>query len=179
MAREESDREDLLREATALVERIEFAAAPEATGAIAGAAQGLQLLGLGNENIVAGFRKQGALSVFFGAEPVYQFNTAGQLRRAYAAGLLLKAEGGRLVALERARQRDEVQLVRHTLSEDEQLVFVAAMHFRLRQLLTQLNTGRLTVVDRVPAEADVQCRLVAWLGEHELVSIAQRPNVEA
>ena len=70
MARDESDREDLLREATALVERIELAPADAAD----------------DEHIVAGFRRDGALSIYFGADPVYHFNSAGELRRAYCDG---------------------------------------------------------------------------------------------
>ncbi len=32
------------------------------------------------ESIVFGFRRDGAPSIFFGADPVYQFNAAGELR---------------------------------------------------------------------------------------------------
>src|SRR5204863_2544475 len=78
MAREESSREDLLREATALVERIELI--PNGSTS--------------DGRIVAGFRRNGALSVFFGEDPVYQFNAAGELRRAYTDGKLLKADRG-------------------------------------------------------------------------------------
>src|SRR5688572_26999220 len=69
MSRRESDREDLLREATALVERVELLVPGE------------------GEPVVAGFRRDGSLSVFFGPEAVYQFNSAGELRRAFAGGL--------------------------------------------------------------------------------------------
>src|SRR5262245_38318908 len=72
MARQESDREDLLREATALVERAELKVAGEP------------------EPVTVGFRRDGSLSVFFGSVAVYQFNTAGELRRAFADGLLYK-----------------------------------------------------------------------------------------
>jgi hypothetical protein len=43
---------------------------------------------------IAGFRTSGS-DFFFGAEPVYQFNTAGELRRAYCDDLLIKASRGR------------------------------------------------------------------------------------
>jgi hypothetical protein len=163
MALQESDREDLLREATALVERIEFGASDNAAA----------------EPVVAGFRSDGALSIFFGQDPVFQFNAAGKLRRAYAGGLLLKAERGKLVSLRRVRQSNQVQLVSHHLSEDEQLVFVADMHYRLREFLTRLNTGRLTPTGQVPADSDVLGRVKNWLAEHELIAIAQSPRVGA
>src|SRR3954451_8705906 len=111
MARDESNREDLLREATALVERIELI--PN------GAAD--------NRHIIAGFRRDGALSIFFGEDPVYQFNAAGELRRAYHDGKLLKATRGRLAALKRARTEHEIQLVRHELSGAEQAEFLSRM----------------------------------------------------
>src|SRR3954447_20411722 len=104
MSRHESDREDLLREATALVERIELTVG------------GFDL------PVVCGFRRDGAASFYFGADPVYQFNAVGQLRRAFVAGRLIKAERGRLVALSRERTENEVALVRHELSAAEATV---------------------------------------------------------
>ena len=64
MAREEQDREDLLREASALVERAEVALADGAT------------------RVVLGFRRDGCASFYFGSERAYQFNTDDALRRA-------------------------------------------------------------------------------------------------
>src|SRR5262245_2457169 len=113
MARQESEREDLLREATALVERIELAPRSAAGSATA--------------HVIAGFRRDGGLSIFFGDDPVYQFNAAGELRRAYCEGKLVKAVGGRLANLSRLRTVGEVQLVRHDLSDAEELTFVDQM----------------------------------------------------
>jgi hypothetical protein len=73
MARDETKREDLLAEATALVERIQIVSQSAGT-------------------ITAGFRANGALSLFFDEDPAYHFNSAGELRRAYCAGLLIKAD---------------------------------------------------------------------------------------
>lgn len=58
MAREEADREDLLDEGRALVDRAAFAVAPFA------------------EPVFIGFRWDGAASVFFGPDRVYHFNAA-------------------------------------------------------------------------------------------------------
>src|SRR5215212_3746686 len=124
MAREESSRENLLREATALVERIELS--PRTTDVSIAASKLL------DQSIVAGFRRDGALSIFFGEDPVYQFNAAGELRRAYCNGKLLKATRGQLAALERVRTENEVQLVRHELSREEEAVFLKQMEDRLR-----------------------------------------------
>src|SRR5262245_41173967 len=110
MARDESEREDLLAEATALVERVEIV--PRRTlareyGAV-----------LETGSIVAGFRANGAMSLFLGEDPVYQFNAAGQLRRAFVNGRLYKAVGGRLVQLERIRQPQLVELRRHDMTPE-------------------------------------------------------------
>jgi hypothetical protein len=161
MAREESDREDLLREATALVERIELAPA--------GAEDG--------EHIVLGFHDAGAMSIYFGGDTAYHFTSRGQLRRAYGEGLLYKAERGNLVALERIRREQEVQLVRRPLPRTEQVKFLATMHERLRKLADQCHQHALVTVGQVPAEADVLRRARDWLEQAQDVTIANSPHV--
>src|SRR5262245_54901015 len=119
MARDESDREDLLREATALVERIELLI--DSHDSV-------------TNPIVAGFRANGAFSVFFGKDPVFQFNSAGELRRAYCGGLLFKASRGWLCSLKRVRHANEVVLQRHDLTDHEQAEFVTQLNVRMTQL---------------------------------------------
>jgi hypothetical protein len=161
MSREEHDREDLLREATALVERIELVAASPATDA---------------KPIVIGFRRNGALSIFFGADPVYQFNAAGELRRAYRDGLLYKAERGRLVSLEQRRTLHEVQLVRRDLTEAECQDFVLQMQRHLGELRTKLADGSLLVAGQVPVGGTAFDRVRAWLVGHDGLPIAASPR---
>jgi hypothetical protein len=160
MAREESDREDLLREATALVERIELAPAEAGSG----------------EHVVIGFRADGSMSVYFGGDPAYHFNSSGQLRRAYCDGLLYKAERGKLVSLERIRQQNEVQLVRRPLPDSEESEFLATMLRRLRTLAEQCRQNELISVGQVPAEADVLGRALGWLDRVQGVTIAISPH---
>src|SRR5437660_8131008 len=116
MSRRESDREDLLREATALVARAE-----------------LNVAGF-DAPIVVGFRRDGAASFYFGAERVYQFNTARELRRAFIGGLLYKAEQGRLVSLTRERSEAAVSLFRVELDDKEAAGIVARLREQLRSL---------------------------------------------
>ncbi len=159
MARDESSREDLLREATALVERIEFVLrTPEP------------------QQIVAGFRRDGALTIFFGEDPVYQFNAAGELRRAYREGKLLKAASGRLAALERVRTQNEVQLVRHEMSGEEATAFLNQMNDRLRRLADIIDANLVEVVGQVPPEVDVLSRLRECLTSNDRRTIAEKPN---
>jgi hypothetical protein len=160
MARQQSDREDLLREATALRQRAELA------------------LPGSDEPLTFGFRQDGALSLFFGADPVYQFNAAGQLRRIYAGGLLYKAELGRLVRLTRERTESEVALVRHELSDAETAVLLADLARRIDDLRQTLAVGSYQVLGQVPADADLVPLLGAKLAELPLPPvIAARPNV--
>lgn len=149
MAREEEDREDLLREATALVERVELA--------VAGAA----------EHVVVGFRRDGQASVFFGADPALHFNSRNELRRAYVQGRLLKAERGRLVSLARQRAEKEVALVRHEFDAAETAALLDDVAARLRQLRGALEGAECSVVGQVPAEGDVVMRVRAWLASIE------------
>jgi hypothetical protein len=157
MARHESNREDLLHEATALVERVE-------------------LVSPAGEQVVAGFRADGALSIFFGDDLVYQFNAAGELRRAYCGGLLYKSLQRRLVSLDRARNDNEVQLLRHDLTKAEQAMFVARMSECLSELANSIATNNMKVVRCVPPYTDVLTRLQTWLAHHRDWPIAARPN---
>lgn len=167
MARDESNREDLLREATALVERIELVPGTWSFPSVEIAQ---------SESIVAGFRVDGALSVFFGDDPVYQFNAAGELRRAYSGRLLIKASHGRLISLSRVRDDHQVQLVRHELTDPQQIAFLAKMTEFMRALAELLSASGFEVKGQVPADADVLGRVRSWLEAHVDWPIAARPN---
>jgi len=160
MAREEHEREDLLAEATALVDRVEIAV------------EGF------DEHLVVGFRRDGAASVYFGEDPALHFNSRGELRRAYAAGRLYKAERGRLVALTRERSDAEVALVRHELDVADTAAFLQSVTDRLVALRTAFANSAVQTVGQVPADRDVPGRVVAWLSQLVLPpAIAASPRV--
>jgi hypothetical protein len=160
MARHEEQREDLLREATALVERVE-----------------LRIPG-STESIVAGFRRDQSASVFFGQQLVYQFNSANELRRAFANEQLYKAECGRLVQLTRNRTSDEVQLLQHEVSAAETADFLAHAAARLAELNTALKSGQFQIVGQVPNYADVIGHVRNWLAKLPAsISLADRPGI--
>ncbi len=144
-SRRESDREDLLREATALVERAEIRIPNEP------------------EPVVVGFRRDGSASFFFGGDPVYQFNSAGQLRRAYISGLLYKAERGQLVSLRRERSTTEVALVSTELKTNDAQALLKEAHDRLIRLQQALKSGAITLIGQVPTGANVVERICDWL----------------
>jgi hypothetical protein len=159
MARQEQPRENLIAEATALVERVELL--------LAGVPQ----------PIVAGFRLEGSASLFFGDDPVYQFNARGDLRRAFVDGRLYKADGGRIVEMTRQRQADRIQLLGHELPAAAAKEFVAALHSRLSDLAGKLLSGQVQVVAQVPPDGEVVARLGRWLAAHgERIEIASSPH---
>jgi hypothetical protein len=156
MARQEHGREDLIAEATALVERVEL------------------LLDGVPQPIVAGFRRDGSASLFFADDPVYQFNSRGQLRRAFAAGRLYKADAGRIVEITRNRQAGKVELVSRELPAAESADFVAALCARFNDLAVKLESGAVQLLAEVPPHGGVANRLGRWLaalgGQIEIAS---------
>ncbi|QDU58992.1 hypothetical protein [Aeoliella mucimassa] len=161
MARHEHDREDLLRDAVAMVERIAWRDLA------------------GRERFV-GFRSTGAVSVYLDQDPAYHFNSADQLRRGYVDGQLLKAERGQLRAMRRERPGGEVQLVSRLLSASEAEALVARMRDDLTQLADQLAGDQLTLVGQVPADQPVAKRVADWLEQLLLkpLSIARSPHAK-
>jgi hypothetical protein len=133
MAGNESDREDLLREAVALVPRAE-----------------LHVYGL-PELLTAGYRSSGMLSLYFGQDPVYQFDTAGRLRRAFENGLLYRTAAPTLARLRRVRSENEVALLRYDLNPHELADFRSRMHTLLTTLQRSLQEDTATVIRCVPS----------------------------
>lgn len=160
MSRQESDREDLLREATALVQRAEFQLTQEP------------------EPVVAGFRRDGCFSLFFGSERVVQFNSAGQLRRGYFDGKLLKADKGRLVWMTRVRTAEAVELHSRELSPIEVDTTLECATQLIETLSSALQQGTFTLVGQIPADEDIVPRILAWQAVLPLpLQIAAAPNV--
>ena len=160
MSRHQSDREDLLREATALIERAE-----------------LSIPGFG-EPIVAGFRRDGSASFYFGADPVYQFNTACELRRAYIGGLLYKAERGRLISLRRQRSEIEVALIRNELQSNEADSLLATTRAKLARLHEALASGDISLKGEVPPGGCAIRHTLQWLANlPPKIAVADKPNV--
>ena len=132
MAKNEQNREDLMREASALSPRAELA-----TPAFA-------------ESIVFGFRSSGGLSIFFGADPVYQFNSTGELRRAFVRGDLFKSVKGRLQRLHRERNANQVTLWQSELDDNQQNEFLGEMQSHCDRLRDALARNLFELVDEIP-----------------------------
>ena len=159
MARDEQDREDLLAEATALVERASLRLPDEA------------------EETVVGFRRDGGLALYLAADRVYQFNSSGQLRRAFVGELLYKAQAGELVSLRRERSDVAVQLVSRPLTDAELSSFLVEMRSAIDALRQSLGTESYQLLGQVPASAQVLPRVRDWLDTHaERITIARSPR---
>ena len=159
MARHEVDREDILREATALVLRAE-----------------ITVPGF-NESVIIGFRKDGCGSIYIGADAVYQFNSQFQFRRGYLHGKMIKADGGNLVLLERQRQSDRVELVRHEYSRDQTQEFMHTIQYDIKRLRDAFFLNTVNVVGQVPENDDVVAAIKRWLQSiPDDIEIARAPN---
>ena len=146
MARHESDREDLLREAVALTRRAEF----EFSGR--------------EEPVFLGFKRDGGLSIYLGTDPVYQFNAGGQLRRAFRNNLLYRTQGTTLAELRRDRSLDQqVVLHRRDLDEAELNQFFDEMQELLHDLQQRLSARFFQKMTNVPADDDLLPEFLAAL----------------
>ncbi len=149
MAKQEELREDLIAEATALVDRIEFQV-PDRAGVI-----------------VAGFRRQvGAVSTYFDQDPAFHFNSTGELRRAYCDGNVIKAENRRLISLSKIRDNGGLSLVRHEMSPSEQRRFLDDLQIRLAALQVAVASQEFEVLRSVSGTGkNVMARFADWLDE--------------
>ncbi len=160
MAKHEQDREDLIREATRLVPRAQWHVGNEA------------------DPIVLGIRLPEALSIFFGADPVFHFTSDGALRRGYAGGLLWKAEHGRLVRMERRRTAQAVELVSRFVDLDEQKRIIEQWSARIERLRLALAEGSAEFEQGVGQQAsDSQFWLTTLAKLGTTVRVADRPRV--
>ncbi len=153
MAKNESDREDLIREAVALPERTE-----------------LRVAGF-EELITVGFRANSAMSVFLGQDPVYQFDPDGRLRRAYVDGFLYRSQHQTLAQLQRVRTESETQLLRHDLTADELAAFREVMVGQLTTIHGQITSGLASAIRTVPETLDLLPQIVTALS-----SVVQHTN---
>lgn len=142
MARHEADREDLMRGATALERRCE-----------------LQVSGL-MEPVIAGLRGGGSLSIYFGPDPVYHFDEALRLRRAYAGGFLYRTQATTLARLLRSRTETATELIRHDLDEMELAHFRGEMCQHLETLSNALRSATATLLKSVPEGDDLRPELL-------------------
>ena len=161
MARESQDRENLLRDATAFVTRVQLR---------------VPIAGVDSE-VFVGFRANGAVSYYFDQDPVYHFNQHGELRRAFSAGVLIKADQGYLATWQRQHRQGEVAMLRQDMSATEQNEFCVTAKQRLAELLQALTTNSYTLAGQVPESCDPIRQVIAWLEQQQQIQVAKAPNL--
>lgn len=134
MARNESDREDLIREAVAFPRRAEWVDGDRTTV------------------VFAGIGRDGRLSVYFDADPVYHFDAENRLRRAFVGGCLLRTTGDGLVELTRERDEASTTLQRREMPAEETIELLESIRAAFRSLLDVVDTGELHVNRYVPED---------------------------
>lgn len=157
MAREIYPREDLLRDAAALVER----AALRIEGEI--------------EPVLIGFRREGGASVYFGEEPVLHFNERGELRRAFIGDRQYRADRGRWSEARRSSEEGRVRVARISLDAAENELLHRQLCERLRDCRAAIASGAYAVEGQVPPDGDIVGRIARWIASlpEELI-IAER-----
>ena len=165
MARQESDREDLMEEAVSLIRRIECESA------------------IHRERLVIGLNSLEWLFVYIGNDLMYRFDESGRLRRAFVDGLLFRTAGGTLASLKRCRTTPAGEadatpvttLVRKDLSPEELESFRQKTFRELTLVAESVRNG--TVTRQFPAEAtgivdEIQQRISQVLDSKEFLAPA-------
>ena len=134
MARNEADREDLMREAVSLVKRIECRCPSR------------------KEPVVVGLNVLGWMFVYLGSDPMYRFDERGRLRRAFVDGFLFRTEGQTLAVLDRRRNLEpsetaalqKATLYRRDLNPVELDAFRRRMQIELEEVSEGIRIGGVT-----------------------------------
>ena len=167
MAKQEQDKEAILREATALVNRVELKLGGERES---------------GDSVFVGFRRDGSVSFFYDGEPVYQFNTQHAFRRGYYQSTMLKAEQGKLVQLTRSREGEQLVLLRREFNDQQTAEFCEEMRQNLLNLLAAIRNDEYELIGFVVANESTAQQLLFqiadWIEQHAIqIRIADVPNV--
>jgi len=151
VARQESDKEDLIRDATALVERAELVCDGAATV------------------ITVGFFRDGRCTVYFDQDPFYQFDSGGRVRRAYENGFLYRSQSSTLARMDRRRptnadgETEKVILQRSDLTEAELIAFRERMLVLIRNLGDSIRLNQYSVQRAVTSDGNIPPQTLALL----------------
>ena len=133
MAINRAVREDLMRDATAYTRRLMLRSAQP------------------DERIFVGLRQQGGWSIYFGEDPVYQFNDQFKVRRVHFANQNYAATDGKLYWLQRNRLGGRVEIQR-TYSADAERRMLADCLNRLQELAAGMLSNSVEIVERLPVD---------------------------
>ena len=131
MAINRETREDLMRDATAYVRRLIIRKTQS------------------GETIFVGMRQQGSWSVYFGEDPVYQFNAQCELRRVHFEAQNFAATDGKLHWLQRTHVGGRVEINKIYAADTERRILVDCLK-RLNELTELMQSGAAEAADRIP-----------------------------
>ncbi|MCS7465259.1 hypothetical protein NZK35_01065 [Stieleria sp. ICT_E10.1] len=167
MAKQTDDREDLLRDGTAMPVR--------------------GRLWVDRAEVVIGFRSRGQLSLYWDQDPVFQFDESCRLRRVFIDSCRLKAENGKLVRLRQPHESinqsvERLRLLTEPISEDDEAAILQRLSDRLQQIdatLEQMvfdgNQATLQTVGATPR--DFARRVRGWIADwKEAMGVAGGPS---
>lgn len=159
MPRRQTDREDLLAEGVNLPQR------------------GRITSPLGDRVWVVGWRNETALSIFDDVDPVFQFNTSGQLRRVFLDGQKIAAHDGKLTQL---RKNDDtgarLTFQTQTLSLQQHERVQRRLAASLLALQTALRCDEASI-ETIGLEAEeLRHRIQAFCESGTPVTIAASPH---
>ena len=158
MARQEQNREDLLRDGKRMRLRAECT--------------------IDDVVVVIGFRSEGQVSVYVGADPVFQFNSSSELRRVFLNGKRYAAIQGRLCELTRPGSSERVRFSPRAILAKVEAEITVALESNLAQVQRALGSPE-TVWRLVGGDfLDFQKRLSDWIASVlDNLKIAETPNV--
>jgi len=151
VARQESNKEDLIRDATALVERAEFICDGSRT------------------HITVGFFRDGRCTVYFGQDRFYQFDSEGRVRRAYENGFLYRSQSSTLARMDRHRttntdgETEKIVLHRSDLTSTELIEFRKRMLVLIRGLCDCIRLRQYSIQRAVTPNGDIPAQTLALL----------------
>ena len=165
MAQNESDREDLMREAVSLIKRIECRQDSRP------------------DPVVLGLNALGWLFVYPAGELMYRFDEQGRLRRAFVEGILYRSAGTALSMLQRQRTYEQTGvnnvmktvLLRRDLTPAELSLFRLRMSYELAVVRAAVEPDRVLrqhPADGVSVLAEIQLRLLGVVETEEFLAPA-------
>lgn len=159
MAKQEQPREDLVRDATAYDKRAEFSV--EAT------------------TVFFGVRPDGGVSFYVNEDPVFHFNSNGELRRAFVDGDIYKAQAGRIIRLKRDRSQEKPILKSQPLTPEEQKAMLQATYDGLQRLNFAAAKNALTLSRVEPTDFNASNALQKYIAHlPNPIVVAQAANAK-
>ena len=158
MAKDSHDREDLMREATGYVRRVEFTIAER------------------EEPVFCGFRECGAFSLYWKQADVLQFNVDGELRRAFWKNQMLACYKHKLHWLQKSEGR--IRLGRTPLSDEESQEFLSVASSWMDEVRHIVKSQLIADVNEFPVNANVVVQVAEWLSEHDAkLNLSMHPGL--